>query len=122
VPTVLAFVFAGGFLLGTGLATLRSAPSWLPSIGLGLGAAALLLTFTYEPAVTCVAGGGRQGMPLEWALTSFGGSSGSSGSGSSGTIGSGGERTLQTGEFRYGDREATYRCEGSTVVDYREGR
>jgi hypothetical protein len=119
-PIVLALVFAGGFLLGTGLATLRSAPSWLPAIGLGLGTAALLLTFTYQPAVTCIAGGGRQGTPLEWALTSFGGSSGSSGSGSSGTIGPGGERTVQSGEFNYGGRRATFRCEGSTVVDYRE--
>jgi hypothetical protein len=123
VPIVLALVFTGGFLLGTGLATLRAAPTWLPAVGLGIGATALLMTFTYEPAVTCTQGGGRQGTPLAWALTSFGGSTGpSGGSGSSGTIGAGGDRTLQTGEFNYGDRSATYRCEGSTVVEYREVR
>lgn len=119
VPLVLALVFAGGLLAGSAAATLRLAPTRLTAVGLGLGAAILFLAFTYRPAVSCQENGMSQGLPLAWALTSFG--SGSS-SGSSGASIGGGSSPTSTGELRSGDRAATYRCEGARVVEYRELR
>lgn len=123
-PLVLALVFAGGLLLAAGIVTLRLSPSWLTAVGIGLGATLLFLTFTYRPAVSCSASGSAQGLPLSWALTSFGSQSmGSSGSsGTIGPIGPGSGASTQSGEFRSGDRSATFRCEGAEVVDYREVR
>lgn len=118
-PLMVAVVFAAGALAGAGLVLVRS--SALGAISLGIGATALFLAFTYGPAVACRPQGQSQRTPLEWVLTSSGGGS-QGGSGTSGSIGAAGDRTVTSGEFTSGDRRAVYRCDGATVVEYREVR
>lgn len=120
-PLVLAVVFLGGASVAAGILTLRIFPNAASAFALGLGAAALFMTFTYRPAVTCQPNGTSQGLPLAWALSAPFGQSGTSSSGSSGTSGTGGGiGASSTGTFRSGGREAVFRCEGDRLVEYRE--
>jgi hypothetical protein len=122
-PLVLAVVFFGGLAaLGGGLAVFLSRRP-LPALALGLGVAALFMTFAARPAVTCVRNGISNATPLAWSIrapfeggsTAYISSGGSSG-GTTGSIGGG----VSSGELRFGPHHATYRCEGDRLVEFRE--
>jgi len=121
-PLVLGLVFAGAAAIAFGAMALRSR-GVSGALALGLGAAALFMTFGARPAVTCQTNGTSQGMPLAWSLrapfeggsTSYMSSGGSSGA-TTGSIGGG----VSSGELRFGPHHATYRCEGDRLVEFRE--
>jgi hypothetical protein len=121
-PLVLAAVFIGAASAAAGAALMRIAPGAAAAFALGLGAAALFMTFTYRPAVTCSPNSTAQGLPLAWALRApFEQQRGmSSSGGTQSTRANVGGDTTSTGRFQSGDREAVFRCEGGRVVEYRE--
>ena len=123
-PAVLAIVFAGGLCACAGAVALASTRRPLAALALGLGAAALLMTFGASPAVTCQEHGVGQSVPLAWWLRApFEGGSSSFSSGGSGTGGGPGGRPApndSSGELRFGTHHATFRCAGDQLVEFRE--
>lgn len=103
----LAILFGAGAALGIGLATLRAARP-LASGALALGGAVVLYALAGGPAVECRAGGmsTRAG---PWWLPSSGQVMSSGGGGPGG----------QSGEIRRDDLVVRFRCEGSTVTEFR---
>ena len=123
-PLVLGVVFVGAVAIVFGVSALRSGRGMSGAIALGLGAAALFMTFGARPAVTCQRNGTSQGTPLAWSLRAAfeGGSTGTYSGGSSGSGGGvgGGGPSVTSGELRFGPHVATYRCEDDRLVEFRE--
>ena len=118
---VLAVVFLGAAFAAAGILTLRMSPGAASVFALGLGAAALFMTFTYRPAVTCERSGTAQGLPLAWALRApFEQQRAMTSSGGSQSISANVGTASSTGRFQSGDREVVFRCSGDRLVEYLE--
>jgi hypothetical protein len=123
-PLVLAVVFGGGLAAISGGICVFLWRRPLAALALGLGVAALFMTFGARPAVACMRNGTSNGTPLAWSLrapfeggsTAYTSSGGGTSGGTTGSIGGG----VSSGELRFGPHHATYRCEGDRLVEFRE--